>query len=273
MGFLDHLEELRTRLIRSCVAIAAGMAAAWFFVDRIGEFLLQPTLRVLPPGQPLVYIRPGEGFSFDLDIALIGGCVLASPFVMYQLWRFIAPALYAEEKRFAVPFVLLTTMGTLGGALFNHYMLFPATMAFFRAFDSPLMRFMPGVEMTFQLYIRMLVGMVVAFQIPTLVFSLTRMRLVNARFLWRHLRYAILLTFIVAAFLTPSPDPWNQAVFAAPMIGLYVLSIGIAWMAAPKGEAAPRSAGPRAIGWMLAVAVFETRRAVRNAQRQWRWAA
>jgi sec-independent protein translocase protein TatC len=123
---------LRTRIIRSCLAIVAGMAIAYFFVDRIAKFVLGPTLNVLPAGDALVYIRPGEGFSFELNIALIGGCVLAAPFVMYQVWRFIAPALYAKEKRFAIPFVVLTTAGSLGGALFNHYMLFPAMIAFFR---------------------------------------------------------------------------------------------------------------------------------------------
>jgi sec-independent protein translocase protein TatC len=103
MGFLDHLDEFRTRIIRSCLAIGAGMAIAYLFVERIAKFVLRPTLNVLPPGERLVFTRPGEGFSFDLDIALIGGCVLAAPFVMYQVWRFIAPALYANEKRFALP--------------------------------------------------------------------------------------------------------------------------------------------------------------------------
>jgi sec-independent protein translocase protein TatC len=93
MGFLDHLEELRKRIIRSCVAIGAGMLVAFMFVDRIGDFVLAPTLRALPPGTSLIFTRPGEGFSFYLDLALIGGVVLAAPFVTYQVWRFIAPGL------------------------------------------------------------------------------------------------------------------------------------------------------------------------------------
>lgn len=262
MGFLEHLDELRTRIIRSCIAIAAGMIVAYFFVDRIATFVLGPTLSVLPQGERLVVIRPSEGFAFDLNIALIGGCVLAAPFVMYQVWRFIAPALYAKEKRFAIPFVVLTTAGSIGGFLFNHYMLFPAMIAFFKAFDSPMMKFMPGVEGTFELYTRMLMGMVVAFQMPTLVFSLTKMRLVTARFLWRHIKYAVLAIFIVAAGLTPSPDPWNQTVFAAPMLLLYLLSIGIAWMVQPKSSSEP--AGERhssALGLLVAAAAaFEQAR-------------
>jgi sec-independent protein translocase protein TatC len=120
MGFLEHLDELRKRIIRSCIAIGIGMAVAFIFVDRIAEFVEGPILRMLPPGSALVFIRPGEGLSFHLDLALIGGVVLAAPFVMYQVLRFIAPGLYAKEKRFAIPFIVLTMIGTLGGALFSH---------------------------------------------------------------------------------------------------------------------------------------------------------
>jgi len=238
MGFLEHLDELRTRLIRSCLAIVVGMVIAFAFVDRIANFVLAPTLRMLPAGATLIMTRPGEGFSFYLDLALIGGVVLAAPFVTYQVWRFIAPGLYGREKRLMIPFIVLTTLGTLAGALFSHYVLFPSMMAFFWTFDSPRMRLMPRVEDTFELYKNMLIGMVAVFQIPTLVFFLARMQLVTARFLWRHIKYAILISFVVAAALTPSADPWNQTVFAAPMIGLYVISIGIAWIVAPRRRSA-----------------------------------
>jgi sec-independent protein translocase protein TatC len=239
MGFLEHLDELRTRIIRSCVAVGAGMLVAFLFHDRIGNFVLGPTVLMLPPGSSLIQTKPGEGFAFYLDLALIGGIVLAAPFVTYQLWRFIAPGLYAKEKKFVVPFVVLATAGTIGGALFSHYLLFPAMMAFFRTFDSPRMRFMPRVEDTFELYKNTMIGMVAVFQIPTLVFFLAKMRLVTARFLWRHIKYAILISFIVAAVLTPSADPWNQTIFAAPMIGMYLISIGIAWLVRPKRDEEP----------------------------------
>jgi sec-independent protein translocase protein TatC len=234
MGFLDHLDELRTRLIRSCIAIAAGMLVAFAFVDRIGDFVLAPTIKALPPGDPIILTKLGEGFAFYLDVAFIGGVILAAPFVMYQVWRFIAPALYANEKRFAVPFVALTTLGTIGGAVFTHYLMFPATVAFLAKFHSPAMKFMPRVEDTFDTYTMMLLGMIVVFQIPTLIFFLAKMQMVTARFLWRNLKYAILVSFIAAAVLTPSADPWNQTIYAAPMIVLYVIGIGIAWIAAPR---------------------------------------
>src|SRR5439155_16477075 len=129
--FLEHLDELRKRIIRACIAIAAGMAVAFFFVDPISNVVLEPTLRMLPPGSEIVFIRPGEAFSFYMNIALIGGVVLAAPFVMYQVWRFIAPGLYAKEKKFVVPFVALTALGTICGALFSQYVLYPATIGFF----------------------------------------------------------------------------------------------------------------------------------------------
>jgi sec-independent protein translocase protein TatC len=234
MGFLEHLDELRKRIIRSFVAIGAGMLVAFLFVDRIGDFILAPVLRALPPGAALITTRPGEGFAFYLDIALIGGLVLSAPFVAYQLWRFIAPGLYAKEKKFAVPFVALMTVGSISGALFAHYVMFPTTIAFLAGFQSRTMKFMPRVEDTFDLYKLMMAGMVVVFQIPTVVFFLAKMRMVTARFLWRHIKYAVLAAFVAAAVLTPSTDPWNQTLFAVPILGLYVISIGIAWLAGPR---------------------------------------
>ncbi len=236
MGFLEHLDELRKRIVRSCIAIGVGMLVAFAFVDPLSDFVLAPTFRALPPGTQLIFIRPGEAFSFYMDIALIGGVVLAAPLVMYQVWRFVAPALYAKEKRFVVPFVVLTTIGTIMGALFSHYVLFPATISFFGTFHSSKLKFMPSVEYTFELYKNLLLGMVVVFQLPTLVFFLAKMRLVTARFLWRNFKYAILGIFIVAAVLTPSPDPWDQTIFALPMIGLYLISILIAWIVGPKRD-------------------------------------
>jgi sec-independent protein translocase protein TatC len=267
MGFLEHLDELRTRLIRSCLAIGGGMLVAFFFVDRIGDFILAPTLAALPNGGALVFTKPGEGFAFYLDIAFIGGIVLAAPFVMYQVWRFIAPGLYAKEKKFVVPFVVLTTAGTIAAALFTHYVMFPGTIAFLAKFQSPAMRFMPRVEDTFELYKNMMIGMVAVFQMPTLVFFLAKMGLVTARFLWRNIKYAILIIFIVAAVLTSSADAWNQAVFAAPMIVLYLVSIAIAWLVGPKREKAADSHKLRLV--FAATVVDQARRGRRHPRNQW----
>jgi sec-independent protein translocase protein TatC len=241
MGFLDHLEELRKRLIRSCLAIAVAMGVSALFIDRIANVILDQIYRTLPHDSALIYTNPSEGFSFWFSITLIAGLVLAAPFVMYQLWSFIAPGLYTHEKKFVVPFVLLTSIGTISGALFSNYVLFPGMMKFFAAFSGPRLRMMPSISDTYDHYINMMIAMVVVFQLPALVFFLAKFRLVTARFLWRNLKYAILISFIVAAVLTTSPDPWNQTAFALPMIALYLISIGIAWVVGPKDEESVRA--------------------------------
>ncbi len=259
MGFLDHLDELRTRLIRSCIAIGAGMAVSILFMTRLEDVVLTAVLSSLPAGSPLIYTRPGEGFAFYFDLSLMGGLVVAAPLVTYQVWRFIAPALHRSEKRLVVPFLVLAIGGSIAGALFSHYVLFPSMMAFFGAFDSPRMRFMPRVEDTFALYKSTLIGMVAVFQIPTLVFVLARLGLVSARFLWRHLSYAVLAAVVASALLTPSTDPWNQLVFAAPMVAMYILGIGIAWLAHPKANS-DGGGSPSALGLVVAASVFEQAR-------------
>lgn len=259
MSLLEHLEELRKRIIYSCLAVGVGMLVAFLFIERLVNFMLAPARQALPQGARLIYTQPGEAFGFYIQIALIAGVVFAVPVIMYQVWRFIAPGLYVSEKRLAVPFVALTTVGGIGGALFSHYIVFPYMLAFFGTFSSPDLGFMPRLEDVFDLYQKMLIGMSVVFQIPTVVFFLAKMRLVTAWFLWRNFKYAVLAIFIIAAVLTPSGDPWNQAVFALPMIGLYLISIGIAWLVAPIAEAVSSSRDSVGPG-MAVVLLFAKRR-------------
>ena len=236
MSFLEHLDELRKRIINSCIAIAVCVLLGFGFIDRIFNFIFAPTRRALPPGVKLIYTQPGEAFSLYIEIALIIGVMLAAPFIMYQVWRFIAPGLYSNEKRFAIPFVLFTTLGFLAGAAFNHYISFPFMMAFFASFNTPDLAFMPKLEDVFGLYSKMLIGMGIVFQMPTVVFFLAKMKLLTARFLVANLKYALLLTFIIAAVITPTGDMMTQTIFAAPMIALYLLSIVIAWIVGPKRQ-------------------------------------
>jgi sec-independent protein translocase protein TatC len=267
MGFLEHLDELRMRLIRACIAIGAGMAVSFAFMSRLADLVLGAVESSIPAGSELIYTRPGEGFAFYLDLSLMGGLVLAAPFVTYQVWRFIAPGLHTNEKRLLVPFLLLAIGGSIAGALFSHYVLFPGMMAFFGAFDSPRMRFVPRIEDTFALYKNTLIGMIAVFQIPTLIFVLARLGLVSARFLWRHLNYAVLAAVVAAALLTPSSDPWNQLVFAAPIVAMYILGIGIAWLAKPKGDARGSAHQDSALGLVVAASVFEQARRRRERAR------
>ena len=267
MGFLEHLDELRMRLIRACIAIGAGMVVSFAFMNRLADLVLSAVESSIPAGSEVIYTRPGEGFSFYLDLSLMGGLVLAAPFVTYQVWRFIAPGLHTNEKQLLVPFLLLAVGGSIAGALFSHHVLFPSMMAFFGAFDSPRMRFVPRIEETFALYKNTLIGMIVVFQIPTLIFVLARLGLVSARFLWRHLNYAVLAAVVAAALLTPSPDPWNQLVFAAPMIVMYVLGIGIAWLAKPKSAGRDSVHQDSVLGLVVAASVFEQARRRRERTR------
>jgi len=234
MSFLEHLDELRKRIVRSCLAIAFGVLATFYWIQPIFNYILSPTRRALPPGVKLIYTEPGEAFSLYITVALIAGVVVAAPFIMYQVWMFIAPGLYSNEKRLAIPFVVFTTAGFVFGAAFNHYIAFPFMMAFFASFNTVDLAFMPKLEEVFGLYSKMLIGMGIVFQMPTVVYFLAKLRLVTARFLARHFKYAFLIIFIVAAVITPTGDMMTQTIFAAPMVGLYLLSIVIAWVVGPK---------------------------------------
>jgi sec-independent protein translocase protein TatC len=242
ISVLEQLEQFRKRLFRSAIGILVGMLVAFTFIERIVTFVLAPARAMLPAGSRMIYTEPIEAFSLYIDIALLAGLVFASPFVLYQFWLLIAPALYSRQKKFAIPFVLMTSIGAVGGAAFSHYIVFPYMIGFFGTFSSTDVAFLPRVENTFDLYVKMLLGMIVVFQIPTVVFFLAKMRLVTARFLWRNTKYAVLIIFIIAAVVTPSSDPWNQTIFAAPMVGLYLLSIGIAWIVAPRRTASEENA-------------------------------
>jgi sec-independent protein translocase protein TatC len=234
MSFLEHLDELRKRIVNSAIAVAVCVVAGFWFINRIVDFILAPTRKALPPGVKLIYTQPGEAFSLYVQIALIMGVVLASPFIMFQVWRFIAPGLYSNEKRLAIPFVLFTTLGFLMGAAFNHYIAFPFMMVFFASFNTPDLAFMPKLDDVFGLYTKMMLGMGVVFQMPAVVFFLAKMKMVTARFLLKNFKYAFLIIFVAAAVITPTGDPTTQAIFAAPMVALYMLSIVIAWIVGPK---------------------------------------
>ena len=237
MSFLDHLDELRKRIVRACLSVAVGVVLTFAFIQPIFDFILAPTRRALPPGVKMIYTQPGEAFSLYITVALIAGVVVAAPYIMYQVWMFIAPGLYAKEKRMAYPFVALTTIGFVLGAAFNHWVAFPFMMKFFASFNTTELAFMPKLDDVFGLYSKMLIGMGIVFQMPAVVFFLAKMKLITARFLASNFKYAFLIIFVVAAVITPTGDMMTQTIFAAPMVGLYILSILIAWMVNPRAKA------------------------------------
>jgi sec-independent protein translocase protein TatC len=228
MSFLEHLDELRKRLIHSTIALGVAVVLALFFVNQIYAFIMGPLTAVLPQGGQLVYTEPTEGFMLHFRMALLAGVVLAAPAIMWQVWLFIAPGLYANEKKFAIPFIFLSSVGFVGGAAFSHYFVFPFMWRFLASFTDEYTTFMPRIAPAFSLYTRMLLATGLVFQLPTVVFFLAKMGVVTARFLIRNTKYAVLIIFIIAAVITPTADPTGQLLIAGPMVALYILSIGIA---------------------------------------------
>jgi sec-independent protein translocase protein TatC len=237
VSVLEVLDQFRRLLLHSALAVAVGVLAGFLFINRIVDFILGPTRRSLPTGSTLIYTQPGEAFGLYIQIALIVGLVFAMPFIMYRIWRLVVPLMPKGARRFAIPFVFFTTLGFLAGAAFVHFVAFPYIMKFFASFNTPDLAFMPRLSDVFDLYTKMLLGMGAVFQMPTAVFFLAKAGLVTARWLWRSFRYAFLLIFVAAAVITPTGDMITQAIFAAPMVGLYLLSVVIAWIFGRKRSA------------------------------------
>ena len=229
MPFLEHLDELRKRLLVSVAALGVGFVGSWMFVERLLEFIFAP-LAVTIAGGKFQYTEPAEAFMLRMKLAALAGLFLALPVILWQAWRFVAPGLYRDEKRLAIPFVVLSTVFFTLGAAFSHYVAFPWTMQFFASFERPNIVFIPRIAPVFETYVKMLLGMGLAFQLPTVVFFLARLGLVTAGFLVRRFKYAVLLIFVVAAVATPGQDFTSQFMMAGPMVVLYVVSIAIAWV-------------------------------------------
>ena len=234
MSFLEHLDELRKRIVRALIALCVGVALAAFFIEDIYAFVMLPLRQMLRPGETMIYTYPTEAFMLYIRIALTAGLFIAAPLIFWQVWLFVAPALYAKERRYAIPFVLLSSIGVISGAAFSHYVAFPLMWKFFASFSNELVSFMPRIEDAFSVYMRMLIGMAVVFQMPALVFFMARMGVITARWMIRQFKYAVLAIVIVAAVITPSSDVASQLIVAGPMVVLYILSIGIAWLFGKK---------------------------------------
>jgi len=202
MSFLEHLDELRRRIIWALVSVLVGFLIALFFVYDIFDFIMRPMQQLLPPGGTLVYTDPSEAFMLMIKIALISGLIIASPLVFAQVWLFVA---------------------------FSHYVVFPITWRFFVGFTTDILTFMPRVEPAFSMYLRLILALGITFQLPTLVLFLARMGMVTPRFMIRNFKYAVLLITIAAAVLSPDGGGVGMLAMGGPVILLYILSIGLAW--------------------------------------------
>lgn len=235
MSFLEHLEELRKRIIYSLYAILGCLALTFWFMADMNEFMLRYFTQFAAGGQvQLLATELTEAFMFEFKIALLAATILAAPFVFMQFWLFVAPGLYAREKKVVVPFVVSATLLFGTGVWFAHTIAFPTMVKFFVSFNNEYLRIMPALKVIFSFYVKVVIGLGLIFELPMLVFFLARFGIVTAGFLARKIKYAILLIFVIAAIITPSADIASQLVFAAPMLVLYAVSIGVAWIFGKK---------------------------------------
>ncbi len=227
----DHLAELRSRLFKVVLAWVICSALAWSFSEQIFRFLLEPAVRALGQdgGRPLQAIAPTEIFFTYLKCALLAGLVLSLPLVFWQAWAFVAPGLYPSEKNAALPFVAVSTLFFGGGAIFGYAIVFPIMFDFLSGFDSDFVESAWTMREVFALTTRLFLAFGVAFELPVLVFFLVLAGVVDAPTLLRGTPYAVLAVFVTAALLTP-PDWVSQIFLAVPMVGLYLLGVGAAWL-------------------------------------------
>jgi sec-independent protein translocase protein TatC len=219
-----HLQELRRRLILSFIAVGGGFALCYAFAEKIFDILAAPLLKMMPMGGSLIFTSVAEAFFTYMKVAFISGLILASPFVLYQIWAFVAPGLYRHEKKYVVPFVLAGSFFFAIGILFAYYIALPIGFKFLLGFATDFIKPLPSMKEYLSFSIKFLLAFGLVFEFPVVLVLLARIGVVDAKTLARQRKYAILLIFVFAAILTP-PDIISQLIVALPMIGLYELSI------------------------------------------------
>ena len=242
MSFLEHLEELRRRIIYSFLYIVAGFCVCWWFHEQIFGLMQKPIVQALANhgmDTKLVYLNPTDAFNMYLKVAFLAGVFVASPFVLYQVWAFISPGLYRHERRYVLPFMFSTVGLFLAGGYFGYKMVYPAALDFLITFSAQFTPMITIQEYT-DLFLTIIAGLGIVFELPILVFFLALMGILTAGWMWRNLRYSILVIFIIAAIVTPTTDILNMCIFAAPMVALYIVSIAIAWAFHPRQRKARR---------------------------------
>jgi sec-independent protein translocase protein TatC len=231
MSLMEHLEELRKRIVHSAMYLAAGFFACWFLRQQIVDFFQSPLNRL---GIKLSFTHPMDPLNFDLQAALLGGAIVASPFILYQVWLFIAPGLYQKEKRFVIPFMSATVALFLTGAGFGYFYVLPGALKILIVQFGKGFNPMVTIEEYTGFFLSIILGLGISFELPILIFFLALFGIVSPRFLWKNIRYAILAVFIVAAIICPSPDPWTMCIYALPMLALYLVGIAVAWWVHPS---------------------------------------
>ncbi len=221
----EHLAELRDRLIKCLLAVTVGSALCYWQLDRLLRFILAPLLPVLPPGERVIFTAYQEAFFSYLKLAVVAGVVVTSPFLIFQMWRFVAPGLYHHERRFARPMILFSCMAFLMGAAFAYFIVFPKAFAFLASFAGKQLILVPRLKDYLSFALRLMFVFGLAFQVPVGLTVAARLGLIRAQDLKSFRRYAIVIAFVLAAILTPTPDVVNQLFLAIPLVLLYELSV------------------------------------------------
>jgi sec-independent protein translocase protein TatC len=229
MSFLDHLEELRKRLLYSFIAVAVGFFACWAFAEPIFAKLQEPLTQFLPAGDKLAYTRLTAPFFLYMKVAFFAGLFVAAPVILLQVWLFIAPGLYKKERRLAAPFIIFGSVFFLIGGYFGYRFLLPATCSFFVETGKQFKQ-MVTVDDYFSFASLIILATGLVFETPILIFFLARLGIVTPAFLMQKFKYAIVLSFIIAAIVTPTPDIVTQAALAIPMILLYLIGVAVAFL-------------------------------------------
>jgi sec-independent protein translocase protein TatC len=230
MSLMEHLDELRKRIIRSFIFLVLGFCGAGIFYKQLVAFIQAPLNHI---GKSLVFTHPMDPLNLDIQVSLVGGAILASPFILYQVWLFIAPGLYHNERRFVIPFMSTTVGLFLAGAAFGYYWVLPGAMQILIIDFGKNFTPMVTIEEYSSFFLSIILGLGISFELPVLIFFLALFGIVTPRFLWKNIRYAVLAVFLVAAIICPSPDPWTVCIYAVPMMSLYLLGIGVAWWVHP----------------------------------------
>jgi sec-independent protein translocase protein TatC len=233
--FMSHLEELRKRLIVCAITVGVGFVIAYIFSEHLFQLLILPLKEVMPEGGQLIFTNLPEMFFAYLKVAFIAGILASAPLIFYQIWLFVAPGLYRKEKKYLIPFVVSSTFLFVGGALFGYFVVFPFGFKFFIGFANEYVKALPSVKQYLSFSIKLLFAFGVVFELPVVIFFLAKIGVVTPKLLRKKRKYAILLTFALAAILTP-PDVITQCMMAVPLIVLYEIGILVAILARKKKQ-------------------------------------
>ena len=233
MTILEHLEELRKRIMWSIAAVIGGFLLCWYWAEPLFAWMAVPITQFLPAGEKLAFTGLVDPFMLYMKVALLAGIFVASPVILWQFWLFVSPALYRHERSIVVPFVVLTTVFFLSGGYFGYKIAFPMVVKFLLSVGQGF-RQVITINEYFSMASKVILGLGLVFELPVLIMVLARFGIVTPKFLLKYFKFAVLVIFIIAAIITPTPDIPTQCVFAIPMIGLYLLGVLVAWIFGKK---------------------------------------